>query len=59
MSAEYTVFCGLDVGKGTHHAVALAPDGVRLHDWELPQDEARLRALVAELAARGPVLVVD
>lgn len=55
---EYAVFCGLDVGKGTHHAVALAPDGTRLHDHELPQDEARLRGLFEQLSQHGPVLVV-
>jgi transposase len=55
---EYAVFCGLDVGKGTHHAVALAPDGTRLHDRELPQDEARLRALFEQLSQHGSVLVV-
>jgi hypothetical protein len=27
VSTEYTAFCGLDVGKGTHHAVALAARG--------------------------------
>ncbi|WP_369130138.1 IS110 family transposase, partial [Modestobacter roseus] len=41
----YAIFCGLDVGKGTHHAVALDPDGKRLHDGALPQDEQRLRQL--------------
>ena len=54
----FGVFCGLDVGKGTHHAVALAPDGRRLHDGPLPQDEARLRALFTDLGAHGSVLVV-
>ena len=54
----FAVFCGLDVGKGTHHAVALTPEGRRLHDGELPQDEARLRALFATLAEHGPVLMV-
>ena len=37
----YAVFCGLDVGKITHHAVALDPAGARLHEAPLPQDEAR------------------
>jgi transposase len=54
----YAVFCGLDVGKSTHHAVALDPAGARLHDAELPQDEARLRQLFGDLQAHGPVLVV-
>ncbi|WP_298807088.1 IS110 family transposase, partial [uncultured Pseudokineococcus sp.] len=54
----FGVLCGLDVGKGTHHAVALSPDGRRLHDGPLPQDETRLRALFTDLAAHGSVLVV-
>ncbi|MCW2566654.1 MAG: transposase family protein [Mycobacterium sp.] len=58
MSTDYEIFCGLDVGKSGHHAVALTRDGTRVHDRELPQDEGRLRALFTDLAARGPVLVV-
>lgn len=27
VSVEYAVFLGLDVGKGEHHACALAPSG--------------------------------
>jgi transposase len=54
----YAVFCGLDVGKSAHHAVALDPAGGRLHDAALPQDEQRLRRLFGELQAHGPVLVV-
>lgn len=56
--AQYAVFCGLDVGKGTHHAVALDPSGKRLFDKALPQDEAKLRALLDQLGAHGPVLMV-
>jgi len=58
MTVDYAVFCGLDVGKDTHHATALDHAGSRLHDGELPQDEARLRALFTGLQSRGPVLVV-
>ena len=54
----YGIFCGLDVGKSSHHAVALDPGGARLHDAELPQDEQRLRQLFGDLQAHGPVLVV-
>lgn len=54
----FTVFLGLDVGKGTHHAVALTVDGKRLHDRELPQDETRLRELFTRLGQNGRVLVV-
>ena len=55
---EYAVFLGLDVGKEEHHACGLDPDGNRVHDRPLPQDEAKLRELFATLALRGPVLVV-
>jgi len=54
----YAVYLGLDVGKDTHHATALAPDGKRLHDKALPQDEGKLKALFDSLAVHGPVLVV-
>lgn len=52
------VFCGLDVGKGEHHATALSPDGRRLLDKPLPNSEPKLRALFATLARHGQVLVV-
>ena len=55
---EYAVFLGLDVGKEEHHACGLGPDGTRMHDKALPQDETKLRELFASLARRGPVLVV-
>ncbi|MDQ1304473.1 MAG: hypothetical protein QG671_300 [Actinomycetota bacterium] len=55
---QYAIFCGLDVGKGTHHVVALDPTGKRIFDRELPQDEARLRELFTGLLEHGNVLVV-
>lgn len=54
----YAVFLGLDVGKGEHHATALDPEGRRLHDKPLPQDEHALHALFEQLAVHGRVLVV-
>ena len=54
----YAVFLGLDVGKGEHHATALDPDGRRVHDRPLPQDEHALRGLFEQLSEHGPVLVV-
>ena len=56
--SEYAVFCGLDVGKVAHHACALDPEGKRLFDAGLPQDETRLRELLSRLSAHGRVLVV-
>jgi transposase len=52
------VFCGIDVARETHHAVAMDASGRVLVDRALPNDEAALRALFAGLAARGRLLVV-
>jgi transposase len=51
------VFVGVDVGKATHYAVALDRAGQRLLRRSLPNDEAKLRGLLGELQAIGPVLV--
>ncbi|AFJ89975.1 Transposase IS116/IS110/IS902 [Burkholderia sp. KJ006] len=52
------VFVGVDVGKGHHHAVALDRNGKRLYNKALPNDEAKLRALIAELKTHGRLLFV-
>ena len=52
------VFVGVDVGKGTHHAVALDRKGKRLLDSALPNDETKLRALIGKLKEHGPILLV-
>jgi transposase len=52
------VFVGVDVGKGHHHAVALDRNGKRLYNKALPNDEAKLRALIAELKTHGQLLFV-
>ncbi|MUV29050.1 IS110 family transposase [Burkholderia thailandensis] len=52
------VFVGVDVGKGQHHAVALDRNGKRLYNKALPNDEAKLRALIAELKTHGRLLFV-
>jgi hypothetical protein len=54
----YEVFCGVDVGKAAHHAVALNPAGDRLADSPLPNDEPALRSLLAKLQTHGQVLLV-
>ncbi|MBF6467106.1 transposase [Nocardia beijingensis] len=51
MTQPYAVFCGVDVGKGEHHAVGLDPNGKRVFDKALPNDESRLRAVFDKLAA--------
>lgn len=57
-SGGYAVFCGLDVGKGVHHACALDPGGTKLYDRPLPNDEAALGEVLAELSGHGRVLVI-
>jgi transposase len=52
------VFIGVDVGKSEHHAVALDRSGKRLYDKALPNDEAKLRAVIQKLKVRGTVLLV-
>jgi len=54
----YQVFCGLDVGKATHHATGLSADGARVVDREVANDESALRRVFSELAEHGTVLVV-
>ncbi|PVY24754.1 IS110 family transposase [Williamsia muralis] len=54
----YDVYCGIDVGKTMHHAIALRPDGSRILSREIPQDEDQIRDLVGELGAHGSVIVV-
>ncbi|GIG93003.1 hypothetical protein Pen02_79390 [Plantactinospora endophytica] len=54
----FEVFCGVDVARETHHAVALDHGGRRLVDRPLPNDEAALRTLFTELTVHGQVLVV-
>jgi len=55
---DYTVYCGVDVGKSEHHACALDPAGKRLHDRALPNDEAALRTVLSGLQVHGRVLVI-
>ncbi|GAA2146624.1 IS110 family RNA-guided transposase [Actinomadura napierensis] len=53
------VFCGLDVGKGEHHATGLTPAGKKVFDQRLPNNEPKLRELLERLRSRwGTVLVV-
>ena len=52
------VFIGLDVGKGVHHAVAVDRAGKKLLDRALPNDEAKIREIIAELEDAGRVLLV-
>lgn len=52
------VFIGVDVGKSNHHAVALDRNGKKLLDKALPQDEAKLRAIIDSLTKHGTLLLV-
>ena len=47
------VFIGVDVGKFNHHAVALNRAGKPLLNKALPQDEAKLNALIKSLTKHG------
>lgn len=58
MNARFAAVIGLDVGKTGHHACALDPDGNRLFDKPLPQDEAQPRDLFTHLQEHGDVLMV-
>ncbi|WP_218063045.1 IS110 family transposase [Arthrobacter sp. SDTb3-6] len=52
------IFIGVDVGKSNHHAVAIDRAGKKLLDRALPQDEAKLRAIIKAVAGKGTVLLV-
>ncbi len=53
------LFIGLDVGKSEHHATALTTTGEKVYDKPLPNDETKLRTLLAELSSvHGPALLV-
>ncbi len=54
----FEVFCGIDVARETHHAVALDRHGQRLVDRPLPNSEPDLLKLFEDLEAHGRVLVV-
>ena len=56
--APFEVFCGIDVAREIHHAVALDRSGQRLTDRPLPNSEPDLIELFEELQAHGRVLVV-
>ena len=58
MDTSYAVFCGIDAGKGDHHAVGWDAAGGRLFDKSLPNDAAPPRAVFADLAAHEPILMV-
>lgn len=57
--SDIGVFPGLDVGKGEHHATAVAPAGKKAFDKRLPNSEPKLREVFAKLRAKhGTVLAV-
>jgi transposase len=56
--AEVDVFLGVDVGKGEHHAVALDRAGRKLYDKALPNDEAKMQAVIEKLAKHGAILFI-
>lgn len=55
---DVAVFIGLDVGKETHHAVALTRKGIKLYDKPLPNTETGITAVFTEIEAHGPALMI-
>ncbi|MBP2414848.1 transposase [Arthrobacter stackebrandtii] len=55
---EVDIFIGIDVGKSNHHAVAIDRAGKKILDRALPQDEAKIRAIIQAVAGKGTVLLV-
>ena len=58
METRIAVVIGIDIRKTGHHACALDPDGNKLVDKPLPQDEAQLQELFTSLQKHGEVLMV-
>jgi transposase len=55
---KYDVFCGLDVGKESHHGTGLNGEGDKLVDRVVANNETALRALYEQLRSVGELLVV-
>ena len=58
MQQADAVFVGVDVGKAAHYVQVIGPDGEVVFDRPVPNDEAAIRALIAEAAGHGPVVLV-
>lgn len=54
---RYDVYCGIDVGKTKHYAVALGADGERIEAGPLDQSERAIRDMLGRLSNLGEVLV--
>ena len=54
----FDIWCGLDVGKQSHHACALDTAGRRVLDKPLPQDQTKLEELFTRLEGHSRVLVI-
>src|SRR5699024_2297064 len=55
---DIDVFIGIDVGKHNQHDIAVDDHGKQLLSKALPQNEAKLRALLDKLRVHGTLLVV-
>jgi transposase len=54
----YDIYCGVDVGKGSHSLVALrSSDQKRILTKTVPQDETGIRNVLQGLSAQGSLLV--
>lgn len=59
MEDYFTVYCGIDVGKWSHHAVALEPtSGEVLFNGKVGQSEKEIRDLLTPLLEVGQTIVV-
>ncbi|WP_431712132.1 IS110 family transposase [Glutamicibacter uratoxydans] len=54
---QVDIFIGSDVGKSNHHAVAIDRKGKKFLDRALPQDEAKIRAIIQAVKGKGTVLL--
>lgn len=52
------MYIGVDVGKTEHHAVAMNRAGKKPWDQDLPQGEAKLKAMIKALTKHGRLLFV-
>ena len=59
MGKTYSVYCGIDVGKFSHHFAAIAvATGELIFDGKIEQTESKIRATLEHINSHGDTLVV-
>jgi transposase len=54
----YDVYCGVDVGKSSHHMTAITSKGQQtIFSEEIPQEESAIRTALSQLSASGRLLL--